>query len=948
MSEAFLKIVNMSISAGWLVLAVLALRLILKKAPKWVNVLLWGIVAVRLLCPISIESALSLIPSTQTISPEIMMDHTPEITTGIPALNSAINPIISDSFAPNPGDSANPLQILIPVAANIWFLGMLILLLYTAISYFSLCRKLRTATILRDNVYQCVAVDSPFVLGILRPKIYLPYQMEGQDLEHVVAHEQAHIRRKDHWWKPLGFLLLTVHWFNPLMWSAYILLCRDIELACDEKVIKEMGNEQRADYTQALVHCSINRRMIAACPLAFGEVGVKDRVRSIMNYRKPTFWIMVTAVVACVAVAVCFLTDPKPTPKFSMNGDNIRDLEPKRIVERIIDYQDIENSNVYMNANNFSLTVDANFDWVDSQAIRYFFYENHKVRSAQLRVFSDENEYFLTESDEWPDQDRIFLLRHYLDALKYLPQEAIRELAPADRYLIEHVDSGTPSDYERVITYSSEGVGETDGWYLHLRILPHHADGDAYSGSGEEAIHIFYGGIGLGVERSQLDQLQANSVVVSRIDLSSNLRSDVTITDQTIILKLLSMYKSVEVEDYSRPLNDERIMFKFFNGENLILDWYVSYYKEEAEVVTCGDAFGLGNKRVCGEFDYDWLLSLCDQTEMAFNGNLNLGLNAKIIDIDFDRRILYVKDLNPSAGVFGDRCAIDCTYAISRYNLMYVNYGDQNDVRTIDFSVFEIGDAIIIGMYDSELENAFNGSAVAEQIQLATQRLDPEEIVILQAKLLHIEDEHFIVEPVEGSPELNSASRIMVPMRNMAPSPEPVVGDILQIEYDGILQETYPARITNVYHISVTHRTGEAYEPAGCSGDQVIELSDTPDNMHWEDGLGFGELAPGEESVSDFEIRIDEDATPLILTITWARQSLVLEYGIRAEDGTEYSQEKRGGASILQISDIPAGVYHLFVRNCDVYHGIPSYEDPDKFKDVSFDATGALIYAFDQ
>ena len=323
MSEAFLKIVNMSISAGWLVLAVLALRLILKKAPKWINVLLWGIVAVRLLCPISIESALSLIPSTQTISPEIMMDHTPEITTGIPALNSAINPIISDSFAPNPGDSANPLQILIPVAANIWFLGMLVLLLYTATSYFSLRRKLRTATILRDNVYQCVAVDSPFVLGILRPKIYLPYQMEGQDLEHVVAHEQAHIRRKDHWWKPLGFLLLTVHWFNPLMWSAYILLCRDIELACDEKVIKEMGNEQRADYTQALVHCSINRRMIAACPLAFGEVGVKDRVRSIMNYRKPTFWIMVTAVVACVAVAVCFLTDPIGTALTKWSIDEV-------------------------------------------------------------------------------------------------------------------------------------------------------------------------------------------------------------------------------------------------------------------------------------------------------------------------------------------------------------------------------------------------------------------------------------------------------------------------------------------------------------------------------------------------------------------------------------------------------------------------------------------------
>ena len=493
MSEAFLKIVNMSISAGWLVLAVLALRLILKKAPKWVNVLLWGIVAVRLLCPISIESALSLIPSTQTISPEIMVDHTPEITTGIPALNSAINPIISDSFAPNPGDSANPLQILIPVAANIWFLGMLVLLLYTATSYFSLGRKLRTATILRDNVYQCVAVDSPFVLGILRPKIYLPYQMEGQDLEHVVAHEQAHIRRKDHWWKPLGFLLLTVHWFNPLMWSAYILLCRDIELACDEKVIKALANEQRADYTQALVHCSVSRRMIAACPLAFGEVGVKDRVRSIMNYRKPTFWIMVTAVVACVAVAVCFLTDPKPTPKFSMNGDNIRDLEPERIVERIMDFQGMESGNVYMNSDNFSLTVDSDFNWAYDQTVSYFYYEKHQVRSAQLRIFPEENEYFLTESREWTDQNRIFLLRHYLDALKYLPQEAIRELAPADQYLIEHIDGGNPSDYDRVITYSSQGVGETDGWYLHLRILPQHSTGDAYSGTGEEVVHLFYG-----------------------------------------------------------------------------------------------------------------------------------------------------------------------------------------------------------------------------------------------------------------------------------------------------------------------------------------------------------------------------------------------------------------------------------------------------------------------
>jgi len=323
MSEFFLDIVNMSISAGWLVLAVLVLRFLLKKAPKWVNVLLWGIVAIRLICPVTIESALSLIPSRETISPEIMMDWTPEISTGIEPLDQVVNPVISTSFAPEPSASANPLQILIPVAANLWVLGALVMLLYTAVSYISLRLKLRTAVSLRDNIFQCETVTSPFVLGILKPRIYLPYTIEGQNLCHVVAHEQAHIRRKDHWWKPLGFLLLTVYWFNPLLWVAYVLLCRDIELACDEKVIAELGNDQRADYTEALVACSVNRRRIAACPLAFGEVGVKERVKSIMNYRKPAFWIVVVAVVICAAVAVCFLTDPIDPAENALETDGM-------------------------------------------------------------------------------------------------------------------------------------------------------------------------------------------------------------------------------------------------------------------------------------------------------------------------------------------------------------------------------------------------------------------------------------------------------------------------------------------------------------------------------------------------------------------------------------------------------------------------------------------------
>ena len=311
MNELFLKIINMSISASWLVLAVLILRFVLKKAPKWINVLLWGIVAIRLICPFSFESPLSLIPSAETIPLNIGMDSTPTINSGISAINNAVNPIISQSNTPMAGASVNLLQITIGIYEYIWIFGMIALALYTAISYWRLRRKVDTAVRYKDNIFQSENVSFPFVLGIIKPRIYLPFKMNGQYLEYVVAHEQAHICRKDHWWKPLGFLLLMIHWFNPLMWLAYVLLCRDIELACDEKVIKELGNEQRGDYTQALVACSVNRRMIAACPLTFGEVGVKERVKSVMNYKKPALWVIIIAVIVCVGVAVCFLTNPK-------------------------------------------------------------------------------------------------------------------------------------------------------------------------------------------------------------------------------------------------------------------------------------------------------------------------------------------------------------------------------------------------------------------------------------------------------------------------------------------------------------------------------------------------------------------------------------------------------------------------------------------------------------
>ena len=316
MNAFFLHIVNTSIAAGWLVLAVLVLRPLLKKSPRWICVLLWGLVAIRLICPFSMESALSLIPSAETVPMNIEMSPAPAIDSGINAVDRAVNPVLSASFTPDPLCSANPLQIWIPLLGLLWAIGVAAFVLYAAVSYWQLRRKVREAVRLQPHIYQSEYVGSPFVLGIVKPRIYLPYNMNEQDQRHVISHEQAHIRRKDHWWKPLGFLLLALHWFNPLIWLGYVLLCRDIELACDESVIKELDNEHKADYTQALLHCSSGRRRIAACPLAFGEVGVKERVRSVMNYKKPAFWVMLLSIVLCAALAVCFLTDPaEETPE---------------------------------------------------------------------------------------------------------------------------------------------------------------------------------------------------------------------------------------------------------------------------------------------------------------------------------------------------------------------------------------------------------------------------------------------------------------------------------------------------------------------------------------------------------------------------------------------------------------------------------------------------------
>lgn len=312
-TDLFIKIFNLGITAGWIVLAVLLLRPLLRKAPKWISCLLWGIVGLRLIFPFSLESIFSLIPSAEPLPENIMMTPTPEINSGIGVINSAVNPIISESMTsgtPGIGTSVNPMQIIVAVASCLWVVGIALILIYGAVSYIRLALRVRVSVKHRDNVYFCDEVDSPFILGVIRPRIYLPSGMGGEEMEYVIGHEEAHLKRRDHLWKPIAFLLLAVYWFNPLLWVAYVLLCRDIEMACDEKVIKSMDNDAKKGYSEALLACSIHRRRIMACPLAFGEVGVKARIKSVLSYKKPAFWIIIAALILTVIISVCFLTNP--------------------------------------------------------------------------------------------------------------------------------------------------------------------------------------------------------------------------------------------------------------------------------------------------------------------------------------------------------------------------------------------------------------------------------------------------------------------------------------------------------------------------------------------------------------------------------------------------------------------------------------------------------------
>ncbi len=459
MTALFMKIINMSMTAGCLIIAVILLRLILRRqAPKWVIPILWLLVGVRLVLPVSIESSFSLLPKTATVQQEnvdgdtvvisgedasseknsnksasgkVSSEENPDvgafeitpsaknsdvgtsrITSSLKESDAVVSEnsssadvnfadgVVSEATADRQTKEIRMSLDVFTAISIIWIVGMVIILTYGLVSYVWLSCHMKTAVRLRENIYQSEWVKSPFLLGIVRPRIYIPWRLSDSDvspLEYVIAHEQAHIRRRDHWMKPIGFILLAVYWFNPLVWVAYLLFCKDIEYACDEAVIRHLNAVHRADYSQTLLNCHAVQHRFAACPIAFGETSVKLRVKSILNYRRPTLWRTVIALLLCVVLTMCFLTNP-------VAGEDTAETERDPLT--LIETPDIENAANTENTTDAENAVHVEIQltdqvFVDADVTPYEDYQNG-VSAYYIEPFTERDDYDSFSYEEKP------------------------------------------------------------------------------------------------------------------------------------------------------------------------------------------------------------------------------------------------------------------------------------------------------------------------------------------------------------------------------------------------------------------------------------------------------------------------------------------------------------------------------------------------------------------
>ena len=700
------KLFNMSLTASVAIVLVILLRLLLKKAPKVISYALWGVVLFRLLCPVSIGSNFSVYnlfdaPAQESgtitsvieyVPSNIVHTEYPSVALPVPGISDVINEALPQGQEQLVAD---PLEAPMSFATYAWMIGVLVMAIYSIVSYIRLRRKLSVVVPLRDNIFIADDIKSPFVVGLFRPKIYLPCNLGGKEQEYIILHEQHHIKRLDHVMKALAFLALAIHWFNPLVWVAFILASKDMEMSCDEAVIRKVDGDVRADYSASLLTLATGRRIIAGTPLAFGEGDTKGRINNLSKWKKPAVWVVLIAVVACAVLAVTVLTNP-----ITMGDHFVLTNTDSPANTNKLSY-DIQLGNKAMSG---EIYVE---QWIDGVC----------VKSAPVVMTQYVDSIEITMKDRREDGSSVGT-DIQIETNQYGGSLLTYFEHPENFNVIGWGFKGYELNEKNKLTSSEEVI-------LAAKVFDNGSGIRAYDCNTlvneperiKDAAYMIvvravFSEDPLGVTSHSEASFPTEVLTLNDVIILSQKGYDLTWAD-------FENYDYIETGSglYIRVYEINARFRLMIGGGGPDSDPMYIYLALANDLDTRIDIRDGGVTEFISEYGN---LAPAYHPE----GILHLGLNAEIVEIDASNHILYVKDIDESVDVFGDRCAIDCNYAISRFNLLYVNYGDANDVRTIGFNDFQVGDAVIIGLYDSEKEKALNGAAVAEQVQLGTQRMN--------------------------------------------------------------------------------------------------------------------------------------------------------------------------------------------------------------------------------
>ena len=709
LDNIYMQVLDMSKTASIVILVVVLARLLLKKAPKVFSYALWAVVLFRLLCPVTFEAPVSIVPEMNSVSQGYTLSEESISVFGAgeaayQAVGDALNGGLGIQHIRTTEKTETGMtkyvttdwwSVWILFGQYVWVAGITAMLIYSAVSYLKLRKKLSVVVPLRDNIFIADDIKSPFVVGLFRPKIYLPCNLGDKEQEYIILHEQHHIKRLDHVMKALAFLALAIHWFNPLVWVAFVLASKDMEMSCDEAVIRKVDGDVRADYSASLLTLATGRRIIAGTPLAFGEGDTKGRINNLSKWKKPAVWVVLIAVVACAVLAVTVLTNP-----ITM-GDHFV----------------LTNTDSPANTNKLSYDIQLGNKAMSGQIYVEQWIDGACVKSAPVVMTQYVDSIEITMRDRREDGTSVGT-DIQIETNQYGGSLLTYFEHPENFNVIGWGFKGYELNEKNKLTSSEEVI-------LAAKVFDNGSGIRAYDCNTlvneperiKDAAYMIvvravFSEDPLGVTSHSEASFPTEVLTLNDVIILSQKGYDLTWAD-------FENYDYIETGSglYIRVYEINARFRLMIGGGGPDSDPMYIYLALANDLDTRIDIRDGGVTEFISEYGN---LAPAYHPE----GILHLGLNAEIVEIDASNHILYVKDIDESVDVFGDRCAIDCNYAISRFNLLYVNYGDANDVRTIGFNDFQVGDAVIIGLYDSEKEKALNGAAVAEQVQLGTQRMN--------------------------------------------------------------------------------------------------------------------------------------------------------------------------------------------------------------------------------